>query len=87
MESSATKLLENGILGALVLILLYALKYIFGLLLAEKDKRINDAKETVTHVTVALDKNNETIKALLVAVEGLQKQHEPEKTPQEIRSQ
>lgn len=70
MDPGVSKILETGLLGAIVVILMGVVKYLFTELLKEKDKRIADAQETTHHVTLTIENVNETLKAILVGVEN-----------------
>lgn len=57
---------KDSPLGVILVIFIIATIYLGKLLLAEKDKRIDEAKETEEKVTLVLGDVNNTLKAILI---------------------
>lgn len=65
LDAAATKLIDSGVLGALLIIALCVIAYLFKALINEKDKEILGKEQT----NIVLTKVNDTMRELMVEIE------------------
>ena len=70
MESALSKIIESGILGAMLVVCLIALYFLFKELKAERDARIADLKQYSTEDKKIQFQTNQTLKLILTLLRG-----------------